>query len=586
MALGREVVENGSLPRGDIFSYTAAQREWISSGWGASVLLYLAHRAGGEAGLVWLTFAVAAAAHLIVYFTALRRFRNPGAVALLQLAGILAAYLRYTPRPDLWSHLFVAALVAVLLMASDEAPAGRGGSGEKPRRRGLPGGGVLWTLIPLFALWANFHAGFMAGILAVAVYALWRVARWRLTGSKEDLLAVVPCLLACGAWVLNPYGVRLVALAGKIESIPHVKEKIYEWKPLWAAGPVMLPWPSYAGAALLLGGTVVLVALVFMRGRTRENWPWTLALMALFAGLAVYQRRHMGLAAAALPLLLAPWLGGLEEERGRRGARAAAHAATAAVRSLGRMTAAAVAAVLAIAILQYTGRLGLGRGVFRTGLNATLLPAFAVQWLRDNPAPGNVYNTYGAGAYLLYHLSPGLKVFIDGRLDVYDHQTWLDYLAIEDGTLPLAEAARRYDLHSVILYTKDCASNPEHLAFRLAEDPQWRLVFFDSTYSVFVRETPETRDYVTPRAIRHANPFAIGRFHAALNDPALQSEALAELDRVRRLPGGGGAWAPAMASLAARRMGDTAAADQLLASAMALDPNNPLVRIAREDAGK
>ena len=46
-------------------------------------------------------------------------------------------------------------------------------------------------------------------------------------------------------------------------------------------------------------------------------------------------------------------------------------------------------------------------------------PVRAVEYLRQHPLPGPMYNTYGYGGYLIWSL-PEHKVFIDGRADVYE----------------------------------------------------------------------------------------------------------------------------------------------------------------------
>src|SRR5438874_1176872 len=78
-----------------------------------------------------------------------------------------------------------------------------------------PDARALWLAPPLFALWANAHGGFPAGLAVLALYlgcralaALWSAGRagWREAGRYGLVLA------ACGlATLANPYGPRLLA---------------------------------------------------------------------------------------------------------------------------------------------------------------------------------------------------------------------------------------------------------------------------------------------------------------------------------------------------------------------------------------
>lgn len=458
MALGRVWLDTGSLPRGDLFSFTSQGNEWISSGWLPSVWMEMAFRKASAKGLVWLVFGVVAAAYLLIYFVGAVRYKAGGALALILLAGMLAGYLRFTPRPEAWSQFFLAALILLLLTAA-ESPRWR--DGRVPKR--------LFLLPLIFVFWANCHAGFAIGYVPLGIFMAWLWMARRRLGERTIGLALLPCSLAFGAWLINPYGARLAALGGKISAMPHVREYIMEWTPLLARTNPMLPLPAYIGAAaffLLAWGVMYLASI-----KRRLDW-WHVAILLFLTGIVFYQRRHAGIAAAGMAAALTPYMKKAEESLGR-------------LRRALPFFAAAIAALFGFG--QHYGVFQTGRGLFVTGIQGGLLPAYATQYLQSNRPPANVFNSYGIGGYLLYFLGPETRVFIDGRLDVYDAQVWLDYIAIKNGTMPIEEAVRRYQLNTFILYTGDVMSDPNHLAYRLSALPEWERVYADKVSSVFIR---------------------------------------------------------------------------------------------------
>src|SRR5262249_13940340 len=58
-------------------------------------------------------------------------------------------------------------------------------------------------------------------------------------------------------------------------------------------------------------------------------------------------------------------------------------------------------------------------------------PRQAIEYLRQHPDLGPMYNDYGLGGYLIWSLGKKHPVFIDGRADVYeDAGVYSDYFSI------------------------------------------------------------------------------------------------------------------------------------------------------------
>ena len=574
LALGREVVESGTLPRADIFSFTAAGREWISSGWLSSVLLHLAFSAGSGpdaffgpsgGGLVLVVFVVMGGVFLAIHFVSLRHGAPGGVMALLLLASALGSYMRYNPRPDLFSQALTGIVLLLMVTAPRTGPAWR-----------------LWALPALFALWPNLHAGFMVGLLPVAVCLTLEMWRWHSEGRPDPRVNIAgrmaPMALCFVAWMANPYGPRITALAGKIAEIPEVTWSVYEWMPLVTLPGYNLPWPMYAG---LLALAALAVAALGMNARARAGgadparhpavplWVWVT--LVLFTVLALYQRRQAGILAIAVPALLAPHLGALDAWFNRR-----------------RVVPPVIVAAAALVIcgMKVAGTLEWGgAGMPEIGRNCRALPCATTEFLAANPPPGNMFNSYGIGGYLLYHLAPRTKVFIDGRLDVYDHATWRDLLDAQEKPAALPDIIARHDLRTFVVDIREWDTVPNHIAPRLDAMPGMRLVHFDDNEAVFVRATPESAAYAEAHGLRFMNPFRPATIDAVAADPAVQPQVQEELQRVIGQSMGSAA-SLALAARAARVAGDTVNARRLLEEALARDPENPGARAEAAAQGR
>lgn len=543
LAFGKLATEQGSLPRTDVFSHTSAGNEWISSGWLASVLMYrLYELSESGAGLIWMSFVIIAAAYLISFVAVVRWYGAPGNMATLLILGAGISIARFSPRPDLWSQLGIASVI--LLLLQNERHAVRH---SRPTR-------LLWLLPVVLCAWANLHAGFLAGLLASAIYAFWLL--YRIVGRAERWRSwmLLPVALSCLSWMLNPYGPRLVALARKIQETPDAGW-VMEWMPLFRTG--FLPAPA---ALLLMALFVLLAGQVLWSGRARLS-GWHVGIVALFIALSLLQRRQVGLASIAIPLAIAP-----------------AFSASPAMASHSRRLGIALAsgALLLVALLHYRGSLISNRSFLRVGINCTALPCDGTDYLRLFRPSGNMFNSYGIGGFLLFHLGPEAKVFIDGRLDVYDHQVWQDYLAADDGRLPVPEVEKRYGIKTWVVAIENAVKDPEHLASRLVASRDHALVYFDDNVAVFISRSALAAPH---KEFVHATPWnstalrQLGR--AALLDAAEEVDRAIEYSN-----GSANAWS--LAALVASAAGDQEGMATALHQARIRNEKSPLLKTVQQ----
>jgi hypothetical protein len=411
-----------AVPTTDPFSHTLAGAPWLAHEWLSELILAGAYGALGWAGVVALA-ALATATSLSLLMRALERVVRPavafGATAMAFF--LMAAHL--TARPHALALPVLVAWAVALVRARDRAR--------------VPS---LW-LLPLMALWANLHGGFvvglgLAGVLAVeAVLAACpgparRAAIW---GWGRFLAG------AALASLLTPHGIAGWWFPFKLMSLDFSLSFVGEWHAL-VLGP---------GEPLMLW---LAVLLAFALGIGLRAPLSRVLMVAGLVAMALSHARNAELLAVLAPLLLAAPVGRLIRPSG----------------SPTRPQARSIAA-LALFIVATTAIASL-RGYSHE--NPAIAPASALAAARQAKLTGPVFNDYDFGGYLIFE---GVAPFVDGRIDLYGDDFMRAYaaaLAADGGTLP--SLLERYRVAWTLLNLGEPA------VAALDHDPRWERVYADA----------------------------------------------------------------------------------------------------------
>src|SRR5579885_1936059 len=151
LATGRYIWATGHIPLSDPFSWTVPGCRWIAHEWLTELWLYPLYTHGGY-GALMLAFAAIITAALALNYGTERSLgaTRPWAVAITVIAAVARA--RPEGRPAA-----IHGPVPAMTLQGQVVIALR-------RLRALPG---VWLLIPLMALWANMHGGFIFGLALI-----------------------------------------------------------------------------------------------------------------------------------------------------------------------------------------------------------------------------------------------------------------------------------------------------------------------------------------------------------------------------------------------------------------------------------
>jgi hypothetical protein len=456
--LGDWIIAHHQIPAAELFAYTAFGNPLVAHEW-LSETIFAALSAVG--GLILVTLVMGAVAWSGMLATLLRgRLRGAGPV-VLAISLVLGARVA-EPVLGTRPQVFTFALVCWTLWIAESYLRSGG------RRR--------WLLPPLFLLWANLHAGFIAGIgfLAIVLIAEVIKRRWSL-GSIAPRQRIVGLAVATGVSVLaacvNPYGPSLFVFAATTGTTERAKG-IIEWQSPNFADPA-----EWVLLALLLTFAALMVATLVRRSRRSRFELRDFALAGAGAVLALTSVRNTALCVA---VVVPPWMAmAADLARSIEARRAPARTVARAARNSPVVgVALIVAAVVAVGVV--------GARVYGTATAqgvAAVYPSCATAVLEKSPTVQRVFTAYGTGGYVIDQLWPRASVYEYGESISLGTGVFDDYerIAGDATTSPSALQLLNSSDTTAVLYMRG------PLTSELDHTPGWTLVADDHGMLLYVR---------------------------------------------------------------------------------------------------
>jgi hypothetical protein len=442
--VGQNIVTSHHWPTSDPFSYTVAGNPWMAYEWLGDVAIGTVARVGALLGLDVFLFVWASIVMLTLYAYTTLRSGNSKAGFVVSALLCSMAFATFNLRPQMLAYLFLIVTLIVL----------------ERFRQGKQR--AIWFLPPMFLLWINTHGSWVIGLGVIFIFLAsglvefhWGSIEARRWSPAERIRLATVLLLSLVAIPFTPYGTRLAAYPFTVaSSLPLNVGNILEWQPM--------PFN-------VLGGKLFL-AIVLGFFLVQMMAPLSLRLyevILLFGGItmACLHVRFLVLfvpfASPVFAVLLARWLPPYDRKKD--------HPILNAILMTG--------AVIAMA-WYFPTRASIERIAART------FPVRAVEYLRQHPLAGPMFNTYGYGGYLVGML-PEQKVFIDGRGDLYeDAGIFGEYLELAQVKPGAFQILRAHNIQWCLLESK------EPLATVLGVNSEWEKRYTDGVSTLFVRREP------------------------------------------------------------------------------------------------
>jgi len=75
----------------------------------------------------------------------------------------------------------------------------------------------------------------------------------------------------------------------------------------------------------------------------------------------------------------------------------------------------------------------------------------ATRFIAEQGLEGSIYNDYGDGAFLIYHLYPRVRPVMDSRIDVYGSELSREYFSSRDQPLKFFQYLNKYQVSLILL---------------------------------------------------------------------------------------------------------------------------------------
>jgi hypothetical protein len=458
---GQYIIETGTIPHLDLFSYTKPGQHWVAYEWLSEVIFALTYNLASYKGLALFGGTIIA-----LYLTFLLKYTIwRGANGLIALVVMLitatATSIHYFIRP----HLFTLLLLAMAMAAFDYN-----------RRRG---GRLLGLLVPMVALWANLHGGFAVffALLGVRVTGcaveawLWKDLREARRGEAVQLTKLgLACALASLA---NPYGIGLHLHVLETLRNPWIQANVAEF-----LSPDFRTEEMMHFMILLFAGLGCVGPLV----RKREIGEALSIVVLAYASLVSV--RHLTIyALVAAPLIACELSGVWRRIAGGRGKASLLGTLRGISETMTeRMPGTSWLIPVSVVILAVTPGIAWPIAFPEEGV-----PVAMIEKHRDLLARARVFAPDQVANYLIFRSYPRQRVFFDTRHNYYGPEAGNEYLAVIEGKRDWGKLLDKYRVEVLLIKS----GGP--LASLALASGEWRTVDSNGRFALMERSMPLAR---------------------------------------------------------------------------------------------
>lgn len=486
LANGREMLAQHRIINEEVFSYTHAGVPFSNHEWLAQLVLFFIYQQSGWLGLIIFKEAMALLTAGLLYYTCRSLGANPVICGLLSVTAILVGAYRYNIRPELFSLLFMSAVIFLCY-------------GYKTGRLHAR---WLYVLPAIMVVWDWLHGAVFGVIFLAAFVAGENAGRW--LGSRFVAMRDVNVLSGDGLRALNvvagitliamlahPYGLLSYGIFFEFLGDNPLVRQVNEFSP-----PSL---KNHTAFWILLGFSGLSAALY-----RRRIEPTHVLTLLPFLYLSLRYNRAAGVfALVAVPVLASLFAPSKDV------AISALHA------RLKNIWIAALASMMLIdaAYVKFfkpQDLLGFGHHVIEDGF-----PVGAMRFVKDIGLNGNLYNSGDFGGYLAFHFAPERKIFQYNHHTVFgDTRYYLDH----------PQELERWNINYALI---------THGAERRVLFPpeRWALLYSEPVGMLLVRRTPGNTPLIERYEIRYFEPLRLNYDDLArlTHNPAVYPRLMQEM---------------------------------------------------------
>ncbi|HEY3441780.1 MAG TPA: hypothetical protein VGK29_13535 [Paludibaculum sp.] len=464
---GEWILENGQVPQADLFSFSVGGRPWYAWEWLWDVTFEGVRMMGGLSAVALVSVGILCITYYLLYRRSVDSCGNPLVVFAMTMLAISVSSIHWLARPHLVTLLF--SILAVWLV---------------DKERNSRGWRLAWLPV-LCALWVNVHGGFLMGILVAAAYGAGGILRWLVGGDIDErrrglvgggtFLLLAALSLLAGA--VNPYGIKLYGHLWDYLRNTELLRTTVEFAPpdlislrllmLFALDSIAVAWflfrEEYERAVLIAGTAMMgLSSVRHIMVHLTISLPFLCQAVTELIALAseVMPQRKIRMLLSEVSEIGPEW-----------------SVLKSGWKSL------AVPAVLALLLVVTCAHSREGTR-WRASFDLPGVPVSAIDSLIGVDVDLKLLSTDSAGDYAIFRMFPRVKVFFDGRGDLYGSQFGKEFTRVVNASPGWSSALKKYGVTAVVLPI----GTP--LATALTSDGSWATTFEDKEFAVFLLSNP------------------------------------------------------------------------------------------------
>jgi len=495
---GEFIIQNGFIPSVDVFSCTVFGQPWNNHEWLFQSISHFVFSSFGFDGLSSMQSIVVVFTFMFLLFLGDIRKRQVTTVFLLLLVA-LSYQFRFTIRPDIFSLFFLVVYIYLLQLHLSKK-------------------WIIFLFIFIQILWVNMHGFFIFGPAIVLVYlcaeSFKRRAKLPWNWNSVDCLKdqefnslKIIFLATFLASVVNPQFVKglvypfevLLQMTGESKvffnsiqelASPLLKQTLFSFKYIHYKLLILISFVSFIAnyRRINLVHLFLWVIFLFLSVKALRNMVF-FSFVAYWVSFynfkniylekvsCIFKNReklkYVGLSLLKIALIV--WMFQFVSQE---------------------------------AELRYYDFKNYEMKSFFGGVSKRNFPSDAISFLKKNHIKGNFFNDFNSGAYLIGNCFPDIKVFIDGRTELYGPQFFKEYKKIwNKGDKVLFDVvAEKYNLTGVFL-SSAFQDIPKKIFEKIYDDDSWVLVYLDHDAVIFLKDVPENKDSIKRLRVNENKAF-------------------------------------------------------------------------------
>ena len=476
ITVGKYIIQNMSIPGQDIFSYASQNKTWINENWLYQCVVYLLFSVIGIKGLIVLKGLILTGVFLLYVKLAKERCWSVELTSIIFAVSFFLFREKWLLRSQtLGIVLFLVQWYMIVSYSSTRNT-------------------KYLKLFPfLMLLWANVHSSFIVGVVVLIVffltnllkkYSRQRYALWYgRTFTWKTLIKIFNSVLISSVIVLvNPSGKALVAYAVRSVSIPALY-CVMDWVSFERVFFMTIPY--------LILPVITILSMFFVPVRKKDIIDIVMLVFIVIVGY-VNKRFSVFPFMLAIPIAI-KYLSGIAsmiryELKFERV-------------SYRKHVLSIYLSCCIFVILFLTAKVVYANphDFFNPSDKSGFYPDNAISFIKNKGLEPNIYAPFYYNGYLLYKLYPDYLQFIDYRSVYIDPWSVLEDLKIREADLGWEFTADKYAVNTVLLPYQPgetfFLNSQNRLREKLAQAPEWRLIYFDDNDLIYVRRPYHLDNY-------------------------------------------------------------------------------------------